>query len=97
MSCRKLLVLYTGGTVGMQMSATGLAPASGFEARLRSQQALDALPLPEWVFDELLPPIDSANMNQHNWLAMVSASLEWLLICPTALTTSAEIFLFSLT
>ena len=73
MSCRKLLVLYTGGTVGMQMSATGLAPASGFEAHLRSQQALDALPLPEWVFAELLPPIDSANMNQHNWLAMVSA------------------------
>ena len=28
----KLLVLYTGGTIGMQMSADGLAPASGFEA-----------------------------------------------------------------
>lgn len=73
MSCRKLLVLYTGGTIGMQMSSKGLAPASGFEARLRDQQALDTQPLPEWVFAELLPPIDSANMNQHNWLAMVTA------------------------
>lgn len=35
----KLLVLYTGGTIGMQMSADGLAPASGFEARMRTQQA----------------------------------------------------------
>ncbi len=56
MGCKKLLVLYTGGTIGMQMSANGLAPASGFEARLRSQQALEAQPLPQWSFAELLPP-----------------------------------------
>ncbi|CAN7383328.1 asparaginase [Pseudomonas sp. LjRoot71] len=73
MGCQKLLVLYTGGTIGMQMSAAGLAPASGFEARLRAQQALEAQPLPQWTFRELLPPIDSANMNQHNWLAMGAA------------------------
>ncbi|MGB4072438.1 asparaginase [Pseudomonas sp.] len=73
MGCSNLLVLYTGGTIGMQMSANGLAPASGFEARLRDQQALEAQPLPQWTFRELLPPIDSANMNQGNWLAMVAA------------------------
>ena len=73
MGCSNLLVLYTGGTIGMQMSAAGLAPASGFEARLRAQQALETRQLPEWTFRELLPPIDSANMNQHNWLAMVAA------------------------
>ena len=73
MGCQKLLVLYTGGTIGMQMSAAGLAPASGFEARLRAQQALETCQLPEWTFRELLPPIDSANMNQSNWLAMVAA------------------------
>ena len=73
MGCSNLLVLYTGGTIGMQMSAAGLAPASGFEARLRAQQALETRQLPEWAFRELLPPIDSANMNQHNWLAMVAA------------------------
>ncbi len=73
MGCSNLLVLYTGGTIGMQMSAAGLAPASGFEARLRAQQALETRQLPEWTFRELLPPIDSANMNQSNWLAMVAA------------------------
>jgi L-asparaginase len=73
MSCTKLMVLYTGGTIGMQMSSTGLAPASGFEARLRAQQTLEAQPLPQWVFRELHPPLDSANMNQSNWLAMVAA------------------------
>jgi L-asparaginase len=74
MAITKLLVLYTGGTIGMQMSADGLAPASGFEARLRAQQAQEqARQLPSWIFRELLPPIDSANMSQANWLAMVAA------------------------
>ncbi|TBV03227.1 asparaginase [Phytopseudomonas dryadis] len=73
-AAQKLLVLYTGGTIGMQMSAAGLAPASGFEARLREQQARHAQSaLPNWIFRELLPPIDSANMNQGHWLAMVAA------------------------
>ena len=70
---KNLLVLYTGGTIGMQMSADGLAPASGFEARLRAQQVEQPQQVPEWTFRELLPPIDSANMSQSNWLAMVSA------------------------
>ncbi|QLC73149.1 asparaginase [Pseudomonas sp. LPB0260] len=74
MPTTKILVLYTGGTIGMQQTAAGLAPASGFESRLRSQQALEtARQLPDWVFRELLPPIDSANMSQANWLAMVEA------------------------
>ncbi|MDM8350612.1 asparaginase [Pseudomonas sp. sp1636] len=74
MTATKLLVLYTGGTIGMQQSAGGLAPASGFEARMRAQQALETgRVLPAWVFRELLPPIDSANMSQANWLAMVDA------------------------
>ena len=71
---RNILVLYTGGTIGMQQSAEGLVPASGFADRLREQQALQPqLTLPHWQFRELLPPIDSANMRQENWLAMVVA------------------------
>ncbi|WP_263147193.1 asparaginase [Pseudomonas sp. RIT-PI-AD] len=71
---RKLLVLYTGGTIGMQMSAAGLAPASGFEARLRAEQAAHPeRPFPHWTFRELSPPLDSANMRQDNWLAMRDA------------------------
>jgi L-asparaginase len=71
---RNILVLYTGGTIGMQQSGEGLMPASGFAGRLREQQNQQPpLTLPDWQFRELLPPIDSANMNQTNWLAMVEA------------------------
>ena len=73
MTSSRILVLYTGGTIGMQASASGLAPAAGFEARLRAQQSQQAERLPNWTFRELLPPIDSANMSQANWLAMVTA------------------------
>lgn len=73
MTSSNILVLYTGGTIGMQASASGLAPASGFEARVRAQQSKQAERLPNWTFRELLPPIDSANMSQANWLAMVAA------------------------
>ena len=70
----QLLVLYTGGTIGMQASADGLVPADGFEARLRAEQAAHPeRPAPAWVFRELAPPIDSANMNQGHWLAMRDA------------------------
>ena len=73
----KLLVLYTGGTIGMQMSADGLAPAAGFEARLRAEQAAHPeRPVPSWVFRELSPPLDSANMTQAHWLAMRDAVVE---------------------
>ncbi|MCQ4348015.1 asparaginase [Pseudomonas stutzeri] len=70
----KLLVLYTGGTIGMQTSADGLVPAAGFEARLRAAQAAHPeRPAPAWVLRELAPPLDSANMNQDHWLAMRDA------------------------
>ena len=34
-AAQDVMVLYTGGTIGKQASAHGLAPASGFEARMR--------------------------------------------------------------
>ena len=43
-----IMVLYTGGTIGMQASANGLAPASGFEARMREQLA--NVSVPAWRF-----------------------------------------------
>jgi L-asparaginase len=73
-AAQKLLLLYTGGTIGMQMSANGLVPASGFAERLRAEQAAHPQrPAPQWQFAELLPPIDSANMTQAHWLAMRDA------------------------
>ena len=69
-----IMVLYTGGTIGMQASANGLAPASGFEARMREQLA--HLPAPAWRFREMSPLIDSANMTPAYWQRLRSAVVE---------------------
>lgn len=71
---KNLLVLYTGGTIGMLETAEGLAPAGGFDARMRAHLALlpDA-PQVQWTLQEMNPLLDSANMQQHNWLAMRDA------------------------
>ncbi|PYC16003.1 asparaginase [Pseudomonas mosselii] len=74
---KNLLVLYTGGTIGMLQTAEGLAPAGGFETRMRDHFAScgDA-PKVKWSLRELNPLIDSANMQQANWLAMRDVIVE---------------------
>ncbi len=72
---KNLFVLYTGGTIGMLQTPEGLAPASGFEARVRELLDGQGLAL-DWSFRELLPLIDSANMRQANWLAMRDAIVD---------------------
>lgn len=74
---KNLLVLYTGGTIGMLQTPSGLAPAGGFEARMREHLAQRAdAPRLSWTLRELDPLIDSANMQQANWLAMRGAIVE---------------------
>lgn len=69
-----VMVLYTGGTIGMQASANGLAPASGFEARMREQ--LVGQPVPAWQFHEMTPLIDSANMTPAYWQRLRTAVID---------------------
>ena len=69
-----VMVLYTGGTIGMQASANGLAPASGFEARMREQLAHQ--PVPAWRFQEMAPLIDSANMTPAYWQRLRTAVID---------------------
>lgn len=73
-SSSNVMVLYTGGTIGMQASANGLAPASGFEARMREQLA--GQPLPTWRFQEMAPLIDSANMTPAYWQRLRTAVID---------------------
>ncbi|MEE3924508.1 asparaginase [Pseudomonas viridiflava] len=74
---QRVMVLYTGGTIGMQASANGLAPASGFEARMAGQLAeLPELVVPQWRFREMSPLIDSANMTPAYWLRLREAVIE---------------------
>ncbi|CAM3458485.1 L-asparaginase 1 [Pseudomonas floridensis] len=74
---KRVMVLYTGGTIGMQASANGLAPASGFEARMAAQLAEHPeLIVPQWRFREMSPLIDSANMTPAYWLRLREAVIE---------------------
>lgn len=66
-----LLVIYTGGTLGMVASDLGLAPGRDFEARLRA--ALATLPparsasLPAFEVLEYPNPIDSSAATPADW------------------------------
>lgn len=76
-AAQRVMVLYTGGTIGMQAGAGGLAPASGFEARMAEQlAALPELVVPQWRFREMSPLIDSANMTPAYWLRLRDAVVE---------------------
>lgn len=74
---RHVMVLYTGGTIGMQASENGLAPASGFEARMATQLAEQPeLAATQWQFREMSPLIDSANMTPAYWQRLREAVVE---------------------
>ena len=63
-----VLVLSTGGTIGMVETADGYAPVSGALAPYIAwivESARGELPAIE--FQELDPPIDSANATAEDW------------------------------
>ena len=64
----KVLLIHTGGTIGMQKLAEGYQPISGFQALLRSR--LDHshhAQLPDFDYLELDTLIDSANLEPAHW------------------------------
>ncbi|MGM0782775.1 MAG: asparaginase domain-containing protein [Pseudomonadota bacterium] len=73
----RLLVLYTGGTLGMQPSSGGYVPSPHFAERL--QAALAAQPsdrLPNYDLLALHPPIDSADLEPAAWNRLIAALSE---------------------
>ena len=76
-AAQHVMVLYTGGTIGMQASEHGLAPASGFEARMREYlHSQPDLVVPQWRFREMSPLIDSANMTPAYWQQLREAVVD---------------------
>ncbi|UTW11647.1 asparaginase domain-containing protein [Marinobacterium rhizophilum] len=71
---RRILVIYTGGTIGMQPSIDGYVPMPGFHDQLVSlldSRACGQLPAYDLIEFEQL--IDSANLTPDNWLQMAQA------------------------
>ena len=77
---KRILVVYTGGTIGMTISAKGYVPDRGFEHTMReAQQAWpDIGAACEWAWLAIEPPIDSADMSQSLWLQMRATIVEAL-------------------
>ncbi|MGB0662530.1 MAG: asparaginase [Pontibacterium sp.] len=76
-----LLVIYTGGTLGMLPSDQGLAPSPDFEPRLRqalsdTQATQPDLHLPEFEYLALGQAIDSANLMPFHWQQMATYIIE---------------------
>ena len=73
---RTLLMLYTGGTLGMVPGPNGLVPGHQLAERLCAQLA--QLPsarqraLPDWRLDTTATPIDSSSATPSDWLTLIA-------------------------
>lgn len=63
----KLLIIYTGGTIGMIQTQQGLAPAAGLKDRIVDVLGESLNELPEFDLIELSPLIDSSNITPTHW------------------------------
>lgn len=65
---RKILIIYTGGTIGMNKSENGYAPEKGFLSNLlKNIPALYDPSMPQWELFEMDPLLDSSNMTVVEW------------------------------
>lgn len=70
MSKKKLLILYTGGTIGMQKDALGqYKPVPGLLAKqMHAFHPLHQADMPEYTIKEYIPLLDSSNIGPTDWL-----------------------------
>lgn len=65
---KNILIIYTGGTIGMTKTKNGYAPKAGyFKSLLESIPALYKDGMPKWNLYEMLPLLDSSNMTVNEW------------------------------
>ncbi len=65
---KTILLVYTGGTIGMVRTEAGYAPREGYlKSFLQSIPALQDPSMPKWDLLELCPLLDSSNMTVLDW------------------------------
>ncbi len=65
---KRILLIYTGGTIGMDRSDNGYVPKTGFLTRiLEVIPALHHESMPDWELYEMNPLLDSSNMTVLEW------------------------------
>ena len=74
MGSKKILIIHTGGTIGMVRTENGFAPRSGaLINEIRQIRDLSSPDLPEWDFIEFDPLLDSTNVRYEQWNCMAEA------------------------
>ena len=65
---KKILIIYTGGTIGMKKTCNGYMPATGFISdALSSISDMSRSDFPTWDLYEMSPLLDSSNMTVREW------------------------------
>lgn len=68
MKNKKVLIIYTGGTIGMKRTESGYKPAPSFlDEELHSIPDLSRDDFPSWELHEMNPLLDSSNMTLKEW------------------------------
>lgn len=68
MKDKKVLIIYTGGTIGMKKTELGYSPAKGyFSGALNEIDDINHPDFPSWELIELEPLLDSSNMSYLEW------------------------------
>ena len=68
MKNKKVLIIHTGGTIGMKKTENGYVPAPGFLAgELLTLADLEREDFPSWELYEMAPLLDSSNVALEEW------------------------------
>ena len=68
---KKILVIYTGGTIGMLSTGRGYAPSQeSFYRLLSNMPELHAPSMPDWDIVDMEPLLDSSNITVNEWNKM---------------------------
>lgn len=68
MNNKRVLIIYTGGTIGMEPTDNGYAPSSGnFGTMLSEIRDLRSPDMPRWDLIEFDPLLDSSNITFEQW------------------------------
>ena len=70
---KRILITYTGGTIGMQAGEDGYKPAPGFlENQLQKLPELSHEKMPDFDIHEYDPLLDSADMSAEDWVKIAN-------------------------
>lgn len=67
MNGKRVLIIHTGGTIGMVKSDRGYVPDKTLKNQLDAIPELKSDLMPQWELIEFDPLLDSSNINVHQW------------------------------